>query len=110
MTTAMKKKSSIITRPPSMEGGEGMEGNLSLNEDDKKDALIKLIRKGAPSVPIKEKEVEEGEEDPRVKVTVRIKKSLVERLEMASKERPLKTPVNTWITEAILDKLKKEGL
>ncbi len=30
-------------------------------------------------------------------------------MEGASKERPLKTPANTWITEAILEKLKKEG-
>jgi hypothetical protein len=28
---------------------------------------------------------------------------------MASKDRPLKTPANTWITEAILEKLKKES-
>lgn len=105
----MRKKSSIITPPPSMEGGQGTEDNLALNDEDKKDALIKLIRKGAPSVPIKDKEIEEGEEDPRTKITVRIKKSLVERLEMASKERPLKTPANTWITEAIIEKLKKEG-
>ncbi len=92
-----------------MDAGQGTDENLALNDDEKKDALIKLIRKGAPSVPIKEKEIEEGEEDPRVKLSVRMKKSLVERIEMASRERSLKTPANTWITEAVLEKLKKEG-
>jgi len=92
-----------------MEGGQGAEGNLALNDEDKKDALIKLVRKGAPSVPLKEKEDDAAEDDPRTKVTIRIKKSVIERFEMATRERPLKTPVNTWITEAILDKLKKEG-
>jgi len=92
-----------------MEGGQGAEGNLALNDEDKKDALIKLVRKGAPSVPLKEKEDDVAEDDPRTKVTIRIKKSIIERFEMATRERPLKTPVNTWITEAILDKLKKEG-
>lgn len=105
----MKKKSSVITPPPSMDVGQGIEENLALNEEERKDALIKLIRKGAPSVPVKEKEIGEGDEDPRTKVTIRIKTSLVERLEIAAKERPLKTPVNTWITEAILAQLKKEG-
>jgi hypothetical protein len=33
----------------------------------------------------------------------------MERVEGASKERPLKPPANTWITEAILEKLKKRG-
>jgi hypothetical protein len=42
-------------------------------------------------------------------MTLRVRKSLIERVEGASKERPLKTPANTWITEAILEKLKKEG-
>ena len=93
-----------------MEAGQGSEGNLAVvvNEEQNKEALLKLIRKGAPSVAPQEKDDEE-EIDPRVKVTLRIKKSVTERLEMASKERPLKTPANTWITEAILEKLKKEG-
>jgi hypothetical protein len=106
----MKKRSSVITPPPNMEAGQGGEGNLaiSITDEEKKDALLKLIRRGAPSVPPKEKEDEE-EVDPRIKLTLRIKKSVIERLEMASKDRPLKTPANTWITEAILEKLKKES-
>lgn len=93
-----------------MDAGQGSEGNLAVTvtEEQNKEALLKLIRKGAPSVPTKEKEDEE-DVDPRIKLTLRIKKSVIERLEMASKERPLKTPANTWITEAILEKLKKEG-
>jgi hypothetical protein len=106
----MKKKSSIITRPPNMDGEQGSEGNLAVvvNKEQNKEALIKLIRKGAPSVPLPEKDEIENE-DPRIKLTLRVRKSLIERVEGASKERPLKTPANTWITEAILEKLKKEG-
>ena len=104
-----KKRSSVITPPPSIEIGQGSEGNLALNTEEKKDELIKLVRKGAPSVPVKEKEIGEEDDDPRAKLSVRVKKSIVERLEAAARARPLKTPVNTWITEAILEKLKKEG-
>jgi len=105
----MKNKSSVITPPPIMEMGQGSDGTPVLSENEKKDALIKLIRKGAPSVPVKEKEEGEADEDPRIKVTIRIKKSIVDRFEAAVRERPLKTPANTWITEAIIEKLKKEG-
>ena len=85
--------------------GESLEDNLS--GEQKKEALLKLIRKGAPSVPAREKD--EEEEDPRVKLTLRIRKSFIGRLEKASKEKLFKTPVNSWVTEAILEKLKKEG-
>lgn len=103
----MKKKSSVITPPPAIEEEQGTEGNLAISEDERRDALLKLIRKGAPSVP--PKETEESAVDERVKLTLRFKKSILERIEAAAADRPLKTPVNTWVSEAILDKLKKEG-
>jgi hypothetical protein len=93
-----------------MDAEQGSEGNLAVvvNEEQNKEALLKLIRKGAPSVPLPEKD-EEEELDPRINLIMRLKKSVSERVKMAAKERPFKTPANTWITEAILEKLKKEG-
>jgi hypothetical protein len=41
-------------------------------------------------------------------ITLRVRKSLIERVEGASKERPLKTPANTRITEAVMPPLEKE--
>ena len=40
---------------------------------------------------------------------VNIPRGLLERVTQAAASRDLKTPVNTWITEAILSQLKKEG-
>jgi hypothetical protein len=106
----MKKKSSIITPPPALEGEGTTMGNVAvdLSEEERHVAMLKLIRKGAPSVPVEQKKAMESE-DPVVKSTLRMKKSIGERIEMAAKARSLKTSANNWITEAILDKLKKEG-
>jgi hypothetical protein len=105
----MKKKSSVITPPPNMEAGQGSEGNLavSITDEEKKDALLKLIRKGAPSVPIQQEEEEHLSD--RVRFSIRMARTLLERLTRAADDRDFKTPANTWITEAILEKLKKEG-
>ena len=87
--------------------GQGTEGNLALNEEDKKEALIKLVRKGAPSVP--QKEAREGDLNERVRFSMRITQGLLERINRAVNDRDLKIPINTWLTEAILMQLKKEG-
>lgn len=87
--------------------GQGSEGNLALNEGEKKEALIKLIRKGAPSVPPKESV--EGEVSERVRYSIRMSRPLLERINRAASDRDLETPLNTWITESILAQLKKEG-
>lgn len=34
---------------------------------------------------------------------------LIERVDAAVQNRPLKTPRHTWLLEAVLDKLQKEG-
>ena len=108
----MKKKSSIITPPPKIEEGQGSEGNLALSEDQKRDALIKLVRKGAPSVP----QESEGEDIPseRARFSVRVHRSILERVTIAAKntakKRQTEFPVNSWITEAILAQLKKVGV
>ena len=80
--------------------------NADLSEDQRKDALLKLIRKGAPSVPPKEKESTASE---RSRITLRLQSKLMERIEKSLDDRIAETPVNTWITEAIVEKLKKEG-
>ena len=103
----MKKKSSVITPPPSMEGGQGGEGNLALSNNDNKEALIKLIRKGAPSVAPAEKPDRQPNE--RVQYPLRIPSAVLERATNAAAGRDVRTPVNTWITEAMLTQLKKEG-
>jgi predicted HicB family RNase H-like nuclease len=103
----MKKKSSVITPPPQMEPEQGSDGSLALNEQEKKEALLKLIRKGAPSVPVPQEAI--SEENERVRFSIRIPRGLLERVTQAAESRDLKTPVNTWITEAILSQLKKEG-
>ena len=102
----MKKKSSVITPPPNMEAEQGSEGNLALSDDQRKDALLKLIRKGAPSVP---REEVSADISTRARFSLRIKRDLLERVEQAAKGRAVETPVNTWLIEAIIDKLKKEG-
>jgi len=46
----------------------------------------------------------------RVQFPLRLSPSILERIGRTAKERDIKIPINTWITEAILAQLKKEGL
>ena len=84
-----------------------MEGSLALSEDARKEQLLKLIRKGAPSVPSKEGEGKEVSD--RMQYPLRLPTALFDRVKRAASEKPLRTPVNTWLTEAILAQLKKDG-
>ena len=96
----MRKKSSVITPLPFRDEKQGCEElpiAETLSEGERKEALLKLIRKGAPSIPAKDSQ------------GVHITQTLLERVRRAAANRPLKTPVNTWITEAVLLQLKKEG-
>jgi hypothetical protein len=90
-----------------MEGEQGNDGNLALNNNDNKEALLKLIRKGAPSVAPEEKPDRQANE--RVQYPLRITSGVLERATSAAAGRDVRTPLNTWITEAILVQLKKEG-
>lgn len=90
-----------------MEGGEGSEGTLALSNNDNKEALIKLIRRGAPSVAPAEKADRQLNE--RAQFPLRVPITVFERATNAAAGRDVRTPVNTWITEAILAQLKKEG-
>lgn len=107
MKRNMKRKSSVITPPPQMDEGQGGDIVSMLNEDQRKEALIKLVRKGAPSVPPKDQEEREGKK--RLKYTLRITSGLMERINRAASNRDIMTPVNTWVTDAITLALKKEG-
>jgi hypothetical protein len=90
-----------------MEAGQGLEEIFSLNDFEKKEALIKLVRKGAPSVAAKEPAA--GEASERVRYSIRMTRPVLERINRAAADRDLPTPTNTWITEAMLAQLKKEG-
>lgn len=103
-----KKKSSVITPPPKMPDETGpSEVFQELTEEQRKEGLLKLIKRGAPSVPLREREAKE--EDKRLKYTLRIVSSLMERINRAAASRDIMTPVNTWVTDAITMQLKKEG-
>jgi len=92
----MKKKSSVITPPPEMSGEQGNAALATqISEEDRKEALLKLIRKGAPSVPPKEGEGRGANE--RMQFPFRVQAALFERIKRAAAARDLQTPVNTWI-------------
>ena len=91
-----------------MEPEQGIEGGFPLSDQATKEGLLKLIRKGAPSVPKKEDTT--SDENERTRFSLRIAKGLLDRVTEAAESRDVRTPVNTWITEAIIAQLKKEGL
>ena len=102
-----KKRSSVITPPPVMEPNATIDGGTSVAEAVRQEQLIKLIRKGAPSVPPAERSTDEA--NRRVKVSLRLQKSLVRRYTEAAAQRLPAIPGNSWIIEAIIEKLKKDG-
>jgi hypothetical protein len=113
------KRSSIITPPPpelsvidgnasSVEAPVDNQTNQdvdSLSQSERLDALRKLIRRGAPSVPIKETKVLKD----TARFSVRLPRPLLERAIQAADQRPVFTATNSWIIEAIMNQLKKEG-
>lgn len=78
----------VIARRPKKE-------NKSVNIDA-------LINKGGSVAKIEG----ENKEKPLI---LRVPESLVERMDKAAKARRVKTPRNTWLIEAVLDKLDAEG-
>jgi predicted DNA binding CopG/RHH family protein len=99
---AKKKKQSTIARLPEQGGGNK---NPNLNDKDRDAALLALIKKGGRSARV----VEDEEQIPEKRISLRIAEDVAERIKQAAKARPIKTPSHTWIVEAILEKLKKEG-
>jgi hypothetical protein len=102
----MKKKSSVITRPPTTEE-EGINAEAELTEQGRHEALLKLIRKGAPSVP--PKEIKSSFANERTQFPLRAPSPIFQRVNLAVAARDIPTPINSWIIEAILAQLKREG-
>ena len=102
MSNAKKKKQSTIARLP-----EQGVGNLSSNFNDKeKDtALLALIKKGGRSA----RPLDDEDQVQEKRISLRLPEDVAERIKQAAKARPIKTPSHTWIVEAVLEKLKKEG-
>jgi hypothetical protein len=48
-------------------------------------------------------------EDEEQQVVLRLPRTLLRRVDMAVKQRPLKTPRHRWLMEAILEKLERES-
>jgi len=102
MSNAKKKKLSTIARLP-----EQGAGNLSSNFKDKeKDtALLALIKKGGRSA----RPLDDEDQVQEKRISLRLPEDVAERIKQAAKARAIKTPSHTWIVEAVLEKLKKEG-
>lgn len=99
-----KRRQSIITPPPVIPVDS--QAAPMLSDEDKEEGLLKLIRKGAPSVP---KEEVKSDAEKEVKFTLRFQQSMAERVKRAAAGRPIPTSINRWWLEAGLEKLKKEG-
>jgi hypothetical protein len=88
---------STITRKPS-----GQQPSMPPPSEAEIDALIHKglsrpeARAGSPS-----------EEEQQV--VLRLPRALLRRVDIAVKQRPLKTPRHRWLMEAILEKLERES-
>lgn len=96
-----KKRQSTIARLPK----EVESPITNLNDKENDAALLALIKKGGRSA----RPQENNEQIPEKRISVRIPEDMAERIKQAAKSRPIKTPNHTWIVEALLEKLKKEG-
>lgn len=102
MSTAKKKKQSTIARLPEQGGGNT---SSHLNDKERDAALLALIKKGGRSA----RPTEDEDKIPEKRISLRIPEDVGERIKQAAKSRPIKTSSHTWIVEAVLEKLKKEG-
>ena len=103
MSNAKKKKQSTIARLPEQ---EGRNPPSNLNDKEKDIALLALIKKGGRSARPLDDEADQIQEK---RISLRIPENIAERIKYAAKARPVPLPSHTWILEAVLEKLKKEG-
>jgi hypothetical protein len=89
---------STITRKPS--GHQGATPSPS-------EAEIKALIHQGMSSPIDHPASPSEEEEQRV--VLRLPRALLRRVDVAVKQRPLKTPRHRWLMEAILEKLERES-
>jgi hypothetical protein len=95
----MKKKQSTIAKlPTAFDDNKEGRGVVQPNEAE----LLAFIKKGGSSArPVPER-------GKLRKFTFRIKEDLATRIEKAVSAREVQTTNTAWITEAVLEKLKRE--
>jgi predicted DNA binding CopG/RHH family protein len=101
MSLEKKKKQSTIVRLPEETGNIAS----SFNDKERDTALLALIKKGGRSA----RPLEDEDQVQEKRISLRIPEDVAERIKQAAKARPIKMPSHTWIVEAVLEKLKKEG-
>jgi hypothetical protein len=89
---------STITRKPS-----GHQASTPPSSEAEIDALI---HKGF-SIPEDHGGLPSEEEEQQV--VLRLPRAILRRVDVAVKQRPLKTPRHRWLMEAILEKLERES-
>ena len=102
MSNAKKKKLSTIARLPE-QGAGSLSSNF--NDKEKDTALLALIKKGGRSA----RPLDDEDQVQEKRISLRLPEDVAERIKQAAKARAIKTPSHTWIVEAVLEKLKKEG-
>jgi hypothetical protein len=75
--------------------------------EPKEQSVMALINKGGSTAASEIAEEREG--DKETAIILRIPKGTVSRADKARKTRKVKTPRNTWLMEAVLEKLEREG-
>lgn len=89
---------STITRKPS-----GQQASTPPPSEAEIDALIHQGLSRPEDHPEGSSDAEEQQ------VVLRLPRALLQRVDMAVKQRPLKTPRHRWLMEAILEKLERES-
>jgi len=102
-----KRKQSTIARLPSETIGqqtEKKEKRVGESLENNEAQLLAFIKKGGVSARPVSKQIRQRKR----KFTFRIKEEIAVRIEKAVSAREIQTNNTTWITEAILEKLKRE--
>lgn len=75
--------------------------------EPKEQSVMALINKGGSTAASGIDEEREG--DKEIAIILRMPKGTVSRADKARKTRKVKTPRNTWLMEAVIEKLEREG-
>jgi hypothetical protein len=87
---------STITRKPSAQ---------QISSPPNEAEIDALIHKGLS----RPKDHTESTSEAEQQVVLRLPRALLRRVDVAVKQRPLKTPRHRWLMEAILEKLERES-
>lgn len=88
---------STITRKPSAQQASTPPSEAKIDT---------LIHKGLSRPEDHSESLSDAEEQ---QVVLRLPRALLRRVDVAVKQRPLKTPRHRWLMEAILEKLERES-